>query len=98
MEQSAPNLETTIDFMNQMVQPDGRQLSLVPGSKCEVRIVSWHQVEEWLLFASKNGFMVANDSDVDAEPKDIPFPRYTKFNLADVDPATILSRSGGFSS
>ena len=96
--QSQPNLQTTIDFMNQMSEPDGRQLRLMPDSKCEVVIVSWHRVEQWLLLSSENRFMVGNDSDVDADHGEITFPRYTKFNLADVDPATIQSKTGGFSS
>lgn len=94
--QTDPNLSTTIDFMDQMVRPEGRQLSLV--SNCEVAIVSWHKVEDWLYFASSKRFMVADDTSIKSDQGEAPFPRYTKFNLADVDPTTIASATGGFTS
>jgi hypothetical protein len=80
--------------MDQMVRPEGRKLSLV--SKCEIVISSSRKVTNWLYFASKKQFMVADDTQP-SDQGEIPFPRYTRFNLADIDPTTIESRSGGFS-
>lgn len=93
--QSQPDLATTIDFMNEMVKPDGRQLALVSDSKCEVVITSMHRANMWMLSFSENVWKLFNDSD--AHGDNIPFPRYTKFNLADIDPATIDSKVSGFS-
>jgi hypothetical protein len=93
--QSEPNLEATVDFMDQMVRPEGRQLALV--SNCEVALVSYHKVQNWLYFASDKGFMVADDTAIDIGQGELPFPKYTRFNLADVDPTTVESRSSGFS-
>jgi hypothetical protein len=94
--QSEPNLQATIDFMDQMVRPEGRQLALV--SNCEVIVESFHKIESWLYIPSQKGFMVADDTDFELKEGESPFPRYMRFNLADVDATTIGSHTSGFSS
>lgn len=97
--QSQPDLASTVDFMDKMVQSDERRVLPVPDSKCELMLLSWHRVESFVLFISSKKWMISNDSDVpESEGAAIEFPRYVKFNLADVDPSTVLSSPGFFSS
>jgi hypothetical protein len=86
-----PDLDETTDFMNTALKADGRQLVVDPDAKCELTIVSWRRLNNWFVLPSKQRWLLSKDID---GPE---FPRYTRFNLGDVDPLTVQYRPDGFS-
>jgi hypothetical protein len=92
----AQTLTQTIDFMNNMMHDDARQIFTEPSSQCKITIVSWHSVESMLL--GDDNWTVFDDTKVQLESKeDLAFPRYTRLNMAEIDPSSVGYMKSGFS-
>ena len=106
---SMPDLETTVEFMGRIVEPEHRQVLLgqLQGAKLHsptgrsLTILS----DQYILLVAPTGesqkkgypettYSTMSDGDGKHEQKD--YPRYTSFSLGDIDPTSIKSETFGY--
>ncbi|MFZ3211650.1 MAG: hypothetical protein WA188_09050 [Terriglobales bacterium] len=89
--QTQPELQTTIDFMSQMVQTEQRSMTM--NRRCEILVVYYGRLLSSVGLESQHDVLIFSDPD----PDDGELPTYARFNLGDIDPHSIDSKDGGFS-
>jgi hypothetical protein len=88
--QTQPDLQTTIDFMSRMVQPEERAVSFL--SRCNILVVSDRKILSILPAVKGGGKVITDQSGVDDK-----FSGYVRLNLADINPDSVASQRAGFS-